>query len=143
MHYYDHARLSVRKFGGVPEDYLELHRLMDSSKHHLPNAAHRAFSHNTWFIEILDNLMGPTITNSEGKDVPVRDILTEHLKEDHSGKIPTLQDWARVIKFDTKETWMNRPDPEKLRWLKENNYTKFIPDEQREKDGETSEAQGG
>jgi hypothetical protein len=119
MNYHDHAKISARKFGGKPEDYIELHELLDSSKYHLPSWQHRAFSHNTWFISIVDKLYGPTIINSDGKEVSVRDILFEHLKEDHSGKVPTIADWAKNIKFEKMEGWENRPDARELSWLKE------------------------
>lgn len=117
MHYLDHAKISARKFGGKPEDYVHLYRLIDSSKHHLPHWMHRIFSHNTWFVSVIDELVGPTITNSDGKQVSVRDILHEHLREDHDGKCPTIQDWTRCLKMDTTERWINRPDPKELHWL--------------------------
>ncbi len=119
MHYHDHARLSARKFGGKPEDYMTLHKLMDSSKHFFPSWQHRIFSHNTWFVMVVDELIGPHIINSNGKKVSVRDILHEHLKEDHNGKTPTPQDWLKTIRFETDEMWVNRPDPRELEWLKE------------------------
>jgi hypothetical protein len=119
MHYNDHAKISARKFGGKSEDYIKLHKLMDSSKHHLPHWQHRAFSHNTWFVSVMDELIGPYITNSDGNQVSVRDILHEHLKEDHSGKVPTLQDWARNIKFEKMEGWENHPDAREMSWLKQ------------------------
>lgn len=34
---YIHAELSAKRFGGVPEDYLDIHELMDSSKAAFPN----------------------------------------------------------------------------------------------------------
>ena len=42
------------------------------------------------------------ITNSEGKQVPVRYIGEQHVKED-LGSIPTAQDWLSKIK---PERWM-------------------------------------
>lgn len=122
MHYYDHAKISARKFGGKPEDYVKLHKLMDSSKHQFPHFLHRIFSHNTWFIQVIDDLMGPVITNSEGKEVSVRDILHAHLREDHNGKCPTIQDWMDNIQLkEGHSPWVNRPDPKELYWLKNQN----------------------
>jgi hypothetical protein len=119
MHYSDHALLSVRKFGGQPEDYIQLHKLMDSSKHHFPNFMHRMFSHNTWFVSVVDELMGPTIKNSDGWDIPVRDILHEHMREDHNGHCPTILEWTENIDLKGKTaSWINRPDPKELHYLK-------------------------
>ena len=47
-------------------------------------------------------LFGTTITNSDGRVVPVRFIGEQHVQED-LGKIPTVADWLRNIK---PESWM-------------------------------------
>lgn len=122
MHYTDHAKISARKFGGKPEDYCYLHRLIDSSKHHFPHFMHRLFSHNTWFISVIDDLIGPTITNSNGSPVSVRDVLHEHLREDHDGKCPTIQDWMENIEVKAKpNSWINSPSRKEIHWLKSQN----------------------
>lgn len=51
---------------------------------------------------------GRTITNSDGRVVPVRYIGEQHVKEDCGGRIPTVQDWFQNIKM---ESWMNRGYP--------------------------------
>ena len=113
MHYYDHALLSAKKFGCSVNDTLRLHKLMDSSKFFFPASQHRLFSHNTWFIQILTELVGDTIPNSlNEQSLSTRDILYEHLKEDHNGKVPSLQDWLSCIRFevpDQARCWFNNP----------------------------------
>jgi hypothetical protein len=113
MHYYDHALLSAKKFGCGRGDTLNLHRLMDSSKFFFPASQHRLFSHNTWFIQVVTELAGDTVSNSlTGQTLSTRDILFEHLKEDHNGRVPTLQDWLDCIRFEIPEqhrTWFNNP----------------------------------
>lgn len=37
-----HARNSARKFGGMPEDYIEIHNFMDVSKSAHADVRHRA-----------------------------------------------------------------------------------------------------
>ena len=44
-----HAELSAKRYGGIPEDYLDIHKLMDSSKACIGNNKHRFLSHNSWF----------------------------------------------------------------------------------------------
>ena len=113
MHYYDHALLSAKKFGCAVEDTLKLHKLMDSSKLFFPASQHRIFSHNIWFIHVLTELIGDTINNSlTGDHLSTRDILYEHCREDHNGKVPTLQDWLGCVRFEPSEdhrTWFNNP----------------------------------
>ena len=62
-----HALSSARKFGGKPEDYIDIHNLMDSSKGSIGDNRHRALTHNTWFIAPegpLERIFGVTIKNS-------------------------------------------------------------------------------
>jgi hypothetical protein len=66
---------------------------------------HRVFRHHTLGIAECVARLGPTITNSDGKIVPVRWIAEQHVREDFGGFIPTLSDWIRAIK---PEPWMGR-----------------------------------
>lgn len=91
-HAFYHAKSSARKFGGTLEDYLDLHTFMDSTKAHVPDNRHRLFLHNAWGIFFVEEIFGTTITRqSDGKQVPTRTILEQHVKEDFGGKIPTLE----------------------------------------------------
>lgn len=115
MHYYDHALLSSKKFNCHVEDTLKLHKLMDSSKHFFPASQHRLFSHNLWFIQILTELIGDTIANTKtGEMMSTRDILFEHCREDHNGRVPSLEDWLQCVRFETtqeQKIWFNNPRP--------------------------------
>lgn len=68
---YLHAMVSVRKWGGRPEDYLPVHDFLDSSKAHLPDVRHRALLHNSFGIYIAERVFGHNITNANGKLVSV------------------------------------------------------------------------
>ncbi len=113
MHYYDHALLSAKKFNCNMADTLPLHRWMDSSKHFFPANQHRMFSHNTWFIQVLTELLGDVVLNTKtGESMSTRDILFEHCKEDHNGIVPSLQDWLQCIRFEIPvehKSWFNNP----------------------------------
>ena len=100
---YIHARNSVKRYGGVIEDYLYIHDWFDSTKAAYANFAHRAILHNTFGIYLCEQLFGTTITNSDNKVVSVRDIAEDHVKEDTGGRIPTLQDWLGKLE---PEPWM-------------------------------------
>ncbi len=101
-----HAESSARRFGGKPEDYIEIHNLLDSSKAAICDNRHRALTHNSWFLSvILERIFGVTIANSAGRKVSVRDIGEQHVSEDFKGRfIPTAQDFLAEIEF---KDWMN------------------------------------
>lgn len=100
-----HAESSARKFGGKPEDYIEIHNLMDSSKGVIADSRHRALTHNSWFLStILERVFGVTIKNSNGRTVSVRDIGEQHILEDFGGRfIPSAQDYIQEIEM---QEWM-------------------------------------
>ena len=97
-----HAKISVKKYGGVVEDYLEIHNFFDSSKAAFPDVRHRAILHSSFGIFLLEKVFGTYITNSEGKDISVRDLGENHVIQD-MGFIPTLDRWFRNMPI---EDWM-------------------------------------
>lgn len=98
-----HAKLSVKKYGGKLEDYLQIHEFFDSSKSSVPDVRHRAMLHSSWGIYLLARVFGDLITNSDGKIVSVRDLGEEHVLQD-LGFIPTMQDWLDKMPI---EGWMS------------------------------------
>ena len=101
-HCYYHALSSVRKWGGTSDDYLALHQWFDESKSIFADPRHRALRHHAEGIFMLETLFGATITNSDGKIVPVRLIGEQHVIED-LGFIPSFADWGRLVQ---PQTWM-------------------------------------
>jgi hypothetical protein len=103
-HPYRHALSSARKYGGRPEDYQAIHDWFDESKTFLPDFRHRALRHHAEGIFLCERVFGTTVTNSDGREVPVRYLGEQHVKED-LGRIPTACDWLRSIR---PEAWMMR-----------------------------------
>jgi Domain of unknown function (DUF6915) len=97
-----HAESSGRKFGGRTEDYLAIHNWFDESTAFLADFRHRALRHHTEGVFLAEKLFGNTIVNSDGKQVPVRYVGEQHVKED-LGRIPTAQVWLVQIK---PQRWM-------------------------------------
>jgi hypothetical protein len=95
-HPYDHARSSVKKFGGVPEDYIKIHNWFDETKQYFADFRHRALRHHSAGIFWAEKEFGTVVLNSDGKTVPVRVIGEQHVKED-CGFIPTVEDWLKGI----------------------------------------------
>lgn len=102
-----HAKNSVRDFGGKPEDYIEIHDFIDSSKAAVPDMRHRAALHSAFGIFIVEKVFAnfqrngegrivqaPWVKNSDGAVVQVRDIAEKHVLED-MGRIPTLEDYYK------------------------------------------------
>lgn len=105
-HPYYHALSSVKKWGGQPEDYLQVHQWFDESKSHFADYRHRALRHHSLGIYECELHFGATIVNSNGKQVPVRLIGEQHVTED-MGFIPSLQDWLQNIQA---QPWMLKPN---------------------------------
>ncbi|WP_235971579.1 DUF6915 family protein [Palleronia pontilimi] len=106
-HPYHHALSSARRFGGVPEDYIDLHAWFDESKSQTADFRHRALRHHAEGIFMLERFFDATITASTGRVVPVRLIGEQHVIED-LGFIPSFADWVRCIR---PEPWMGRAQP--------------------------------
>ena len=104
-HPFEHAQSSVRKHGGIASDYQAIHDFFDATKAHYADFRHRALRHHSEGIFECERLFGVSITNSEGRQVPVRLIGEQHVRED-CGWIPTIKDWLENI---TAQPWMNRP----------------------------------
>jgi len=92
-----HARNSVKRYGGTVEDYIEIHNWFDSTKSATANFYHRAILHNSFGIFLAEQLFGVYIVNADGKQVSVRDIGEDHVKEDCQGKIPTIDEWLKDL----------------------------------------------
>jgi hypothetical protein len=97
MNYWKHSLLSKKKFGGEAEDYLAIHKFIDTSKLFYFNSKHRILLHNTYGIDICIQKFGELLLNSENKKIMVRDIAAEHCKEDLLGMVPTLNHWFKYV----------------------------------------------
>ncbi len=103
-HPWHHAERSARLFGGLPDDYIEIHNWFDESKAYLPDLRHRALRHHAEGLFLCERIFGVTITNNDDKRVPVRLIGEQHIRDD-LGFIPTVQDWFSNLKL---QKWMQR-----------------------------------
>jgi hypothetical protein len=97
-----HARSSARKWGGKAEDYLAIHEKMDSTKAAHAEVSHRCVFHSAFGIFVIEDIFGRTLTNSDGKEVFVRDVAEQHVLED-LGFIPSLSDWLHEM---PAQPWM-------------------------------------
>ena len=97
-----HAKLSVKKYGGKIEDYLDVHSFIDSSKCAHPDVRHRAILHSAFGCFLAERVFGVYLTNSDGKDVCIRDLAEDHIVED-LGFLPTMEQYLNNM---TLQPWM-------------------------------------
>jgi hypothetical protein len=97
-----HARASVDRFGGRPEDYLAIHEKMDSAKMAHAEVTARSVFHSAFGIFLIEELFGRTLVNADGNEVFVRDVAEQHVLED-LGFIPSLSDWLSEM---PSKPWM-------------------------------------
>jgi len=96
-HPYEHAKSSARKFGGIPEDYVEIHNWFDETKKWIGHSKHRMFRHHSEGIFECEKTFGTYFVNSVGKTVYIRYVGEQHVKEDCNGYIPSAKEWVDNI----------------------------------------------
>ena len=128
-HPHHHAVSSSRKWGGTPDDYIEVHNFFDQTKALMADFRHRALLHSSFGIFLVEQVFGATIELStcmrcgktraehgyepdmsaeicafKPKLIPVRWIGEQHVQED-LGFIPSANQWLERIQG---EPWMNK-----------------------------------
>lgn len=91
-----HAQSSAKRWGGTPDDYIAIHEKIDSTKMAHAEVTHRCVFHSAFGIYVIEEIFGRTLTNSDGREVHVRDVAEQHVLED-LGFIPSLSDWLREM----------------------------------------------
>lgn len=102
MNSWYHAKSSAHKWGGIPEDYIEIHEFIDSSKKVIPDVRHRSLYHHSLGVWLCQEIFGRTITVGRIQ-VPVREIAEKHIIED-LGWLPSPADYSENM---TIQTWMS------------------------------------
>lgn len=102
-----HAQASVRKWGGVPEDYVAIHEWIDGSKKSFGDVRHRALLHSTFGVWLAQDVFGRTIevvkkSGNGTRHVAVREVAEQHIIED-LGFIPSPGDWLENMEI---KAWM-------------------------------------
>jgi hypothetical protein len=98
-----HAKVSAKRFGGIPEDYMDIHNFIDQSKMAMPDIRHRAILHSAFGCFLVEQMFGTHRVNTAGKEYSPRDVAEEHIIED-LGFIPTVERWLDKMPI---EGWMS------------------------------------
>jgi len=104
-HPYDHARSSVIKWRGKPEDYIHIHNWFDETKSWIAHSKHRMFRHHSEGIFECEKLFDSWFKNSDGKRIYTRYVAEQHVKEDCNGYIPTAKEWVDMIASGKPQLW--------------------------------------
>ena len=97
-----HALSSAKRWGGTADDYIAVHERIDSTKSAHAEVTHRCVFHSAFGIYVIEEIFGRFVTNSDGRQVFVRDIAEQHVLED-LGFIPSLSDWLKEM---PAQPWM-------------------------------------
>lgn len=82
---------AAHKWGGTPEDYIEIESFIDSSKQVIGDARHRSLYHHTLGVFLCEKIFGKTLEIGR-KQIPVRLIAERHIEED-LGWLPSPKDY--------------------------------------------------
>lgn len=88
-----HAKSSVKKFGGEINDYIKIHDWFDATKGWVCHSKHRLFRHHSEGIFEAEQVFGSSFINSDGKRVYTRYVGEQHVREDCNGYVPTAKEW--------------------------------------------------
>lgn len=110
MEIYHHAALSQKRWGGQPEDYFDIHGLIDSTKVLCSDNRHRVL-HTIWAVkEVVIPVFGEVMTNQDGRSVDVKALCEkDHLLVDYQHRfIPTLGDFVEAMDDIPDNGWVQR-----------------------------------
>lgn len=108
MNSWFHAKSAAHKWGGEPEDYLDIEEFIDSSKQVIGDHRHRSLYHHTLGVFLCEKIFGKTRKIEKGNrfiDVPVRLIAERHIEED-LGWLPSPSDYIQGMIY---KPWMSGP----------------------------------
>jgi len=109
-----HCESSARKFGGIADDYVRIHKFLDQSKLYLGDWRHRALLHNTLGVALCEQFFGDLYRRSSDQAYAcVRTIAEQHIIED-IGAILTPGEFLREMPI---RPWMNGLTASEKRYL--------------------------
>lgn len=121
-----HAKNSALKYGGDPEDYIEIHNWMDSSKVFCADNRHRAIWHHSGGIFYIEKIFG---INYEGiKDLKEKYNLPEEFEKDMVNFLKESRERGECIKNSSGKKVSVRDIAEQH--VAEDYGMKFIPSAQ-------------
>lgn len=99
----EHAIADAKQHGGVPEDYIHIHKWFHVPASRVGGFKARFFLYHSQGIFTCEEVFGATLCNSAGRVIPVRQIAEAHVLAT-MGQIPTTTNWLSAI---VAEPWMH------------------------------------
>jgi hypothetical protein len=112
MNSWYHAVSASKKWGGTPEDYIDIEEFIDSSKKIIGDVRHRSIYHHTEGVWLCQRIFGRTITLDAGRAVPVRLVAERHILED-LGWLPSPADYIKGMPI---EQWFGGAKRREMSW---------------------------
>ena len=112
MNSWFHAVSASKKWGGKPEDFIEIEEFIDSSKKIIGDVRHRSVYHHTEGVWLCQRIFGRVLKLESGRLVPVREIAERHIIED-LGWIPSPADYMKTME---REQWMGGARRREMTW---------------------------
>ncbi len=106
MNSWHHAVSAARKWGGKPEDYIDVEEFIDSSKKIIGDVRHRSLYHHTEGVWLCQRVFGRILAVQRDHhtiQVPVRLVAERHVLED-LGWLPSPADYIGGMPI---KTWMS------------------------------------
>ena len=122
-----HSKLSVKKRGGLVDDYYQLHAFIDSTKEVCSDNRHRIL-HTHWGIRrVIIPIFGHTLYLATSKEVNIKDVCEhDHILPDYRNRfIPTLLDFADELE-ELEETERARINEIHLRFDKDKDMQELL-----------------
>lgn len=98
-----HAKIHAKKYGGRPEDYVDIDEFIDSTKQAVADVRHRAILHSAFGCFLTEKVFGRTRLNSDGKEYSTRDVAEDHIQQD-LGFIPSMEQYLLNMQI---QPWMS------------------------------------
>ena len=95
----------VRKWGGIASDYQPIVDWFEWAPLTYSDLTLKGYRYHAQGIFEAERTLGYTMTNSDGRIVPVRYVAELHVKVHCGGRIPSVGDWLDCI---NPATWMSR-----------------------------------
>lgn len=104
MNSWYHAKSSARKWGGAPEQYIDIHEFIDSSKKIIGDVRHRSIYHHTEGVWLCQKIFGRTIKVGGRFAVQNEDLSVNILDENPPVTGPNFEivDYGRIIEVPVR-----------------------------------------
>lgn len=112
----EQAQRSQQKYGGIVEDYLRIHQLLDSPSLWLKGEKQLVLTHNTFGVWLCDQAFGVTFKRRSDREL----LLTAAIAKDHiEAELGSVIDVCNFLHLMPIRTWQNGLKPDQVRRIQQ------------------------